>query len=82
MKKGGAAKVLGLSGAALSVTKSVITIIAATVTIIFLTFFMLLEGRDWIERFYALFPEDRSRAGDASATTSTRRSAATSPATS
>ena len=46
VKDGGATKVLGLSGAALSVTKSVITIIAATVTIVFLTFFMLLEGAD------------------------------------
>jgi predicted PurR-regulated permease PerM len=27
------------------------------VTIIFLTFFMLLEGRDWAERIYSLFPE-------------------------
>src|SRR6266516_5620247 len=42
--KGGAAKVLGLSGAALSVTKSVITIVVGTLTIAFLTFFMLLEG--------------------------------------
>ena len=50
VKNGGASKVLGLSGAALSVTKSVITIIAATVTIIFLTFFMLLEGGAWVER--------------------------------
>jgi predicted PurR-regulated permease PerM len=57
VKEGGATKVLGLSGAALSVTKSVITIIAATVTIIFLTFFMLLEGGAWVERFYALLPE-------------------------
>ncbi len=48
---------LGLSGAALSVTKSVITIIAATITIIFLTFFMLLEGGAWVERVYGLFPE-------------------------
>jgi len=39
------------------VTKSVITIIAATVTIIFLTFFMLLEGRAWADRAYSLFPE-------------------------
>ena len=61
VENGGATKVLGLSGAALSVTKSVITIVAATVTIIFLTFFMLLEGRDWVERFYSLFPE-RSQA--------------------
>jgi predicted PurR-regulated permease PerM len=55
---GGAKKLLGLSGAALSVTKSVITIIAATVTIVFLTFFMLLEGRDWVERVFSLFPEE------------------------
>jgi predicted PurR-regulated permease PerM len=58
VKKGGTAKVLGLSGAALSVTKSVITVIAATVTIVFLTFFMLFEGRDWVERCYSLFPEE------------------------
>jgi predicted PurR-regulated permease PerM len=58
VKNGGTTKVLGLSGAALSVTKSVITIVAAMVTIIFLTFFMLLEGRDWMERFYSLFPEE------------------------
>jgi predicted PurR-regulated permease PerM len=57
VKEGGATKVLGLSGAALSVTKSIITIIAATVTIVFLTFFMLLEGRMWVERVYSLFPE-------------------------
>ena len=57
VKRGGASKVLGLSGAALSVTKSVITIVAATVTIVFLTFFMLLEGREWVERVYSLFPE-------------------------
>src|SRR5436305_6419832 len=54
---GGAKKVLGLSGAALSVTKSVISIVAATVTIVFLTFFMLLEGGMWMERIYSLFPE-------------------------
>jgi predicted PurR-regulated permease PerM len=55
--KGGATRVLGLSGAALSVTKSIISIVAATVTIVFLTFFMLLEGREWVERVYSLFPE-------------------------
>jgi predicted PurR-regulated permease PerM len=57
VQAGGAKKVLGLSGAALSITKSIITIIAATVTIIFLTFFMLLEGRAWVERGYSLLPE-------------------------
>jgi predicted PurR-regulated permease PerM len=57
VQKGGATRVLGLSGAAIAVTKSVLTIIAATVTIIFLTFFMLLEGRAWVDRFYGLLPE-------------------------
>ena len=56
VKKGGATRVLGLSGAAVSVTKSVISIVAATVTIVFLTFFMLLEGGAWVERVYSLFP--------------------------
>ena len=58
VNNGGAAKVLGLSGAAISVTKGVITIIAAAVTIVFLTFFMLLEGRDWVERCFSLLPEE------------------------
>ena len=57
VKDGGAKKVLGLSGAALSVTKSIISIVAATVTIVFLTFFLLLEGGMWMERIYSLFPE-------------------------
>jgi predicted PurR-regulated permease PerM len=57
VKSGGATKVLGLSGAAVSVTKSIITVVAATVTILFLTFFMLLEGRGWVERSFALLPE-------------------------
>jgi predicted PurR-regulated permease PerM len=58
VEKGGATRLLGFSGAALSVTRSVISIIAATVTIIFLTFFMLLEGHGWVERVYNLLPED------------------------
>ena len=53
---GGATKVLGLSGAALAVAKGVITIVVATVTILFMTFFMLLEGPAWVERFYGLLP--------------------------
>jgi predicted PurR-regulated permease PerM len=60
VQNGGAKKVLGFSGAALSITKSIVTIIAATVTIIVMTFFMLLEGRGWLDRGYSLFPE-RSR---------------------
>jgi predicted PurR-regulated permease PerM len=61
VEMGGAARVLGLSGAALSVTKSIVTLVVATLTIIFLTFFMLLEGRMWMERIYSLFP-DQSQA--------------------
>lgn len=57
VRNGGAKKLLGLSGAALSVTKSIISLIAATVTIVFLTFFMLLEGRSWLERIYSLFSD-------------------------
>jgi predicted PurR-regulated permease PerM len=61
VNKGGASRLLGLSGTVLSITKSVIAVITATVTIVFLTFFMLLEGRAWAERGYELFPE-RSQA--------------------
>jgi len=52
---GGASKVFGLSGTAISVTKSVLTIVAAVITIIAMTYFMLLEGPMWMERFYSLF---------------------------
>jgi predicted PurR-regulated permease PerM len=57
VENGGASRLLGLSGTALAITKSVLTIIAASVTIIFLTFFMLLEGGKWVEHVYGLLPE-------------------------
>jgi predicted PurR-regulated permease PerM len=57
VQSGGASGVLGLSGTALSVTKSILTAIVAAVTIAFMTFFMLLEGPSWLERFFALLPE-------------------------
>ncbi len=60
ISKSGVAGVLGLTGTALSVTKSIFNAIVATITITFLTLFMLLEGPAWVERFYALLPE-RSR---------------------
>jgi predicted PurR-regulated permease PerM len=56
-QKGGAAGVLGLSGTAVSITKGIITAIVAVVTIAFMTFFMLLEGPRWVDRFFALLPE-------------------------
>ncbi|TMM01110.1 MAG: AI-2E family transporter [Actinobacteria bacterium] len=62
IQKGGAARVLGLTGTALSITKSVISIVLGTITIAFLTFFMLLEGPKWMERFYGLLsPDSRPR---------------------
>ena len=60
VSEGGATKVLGLSGVALTVAKSVISIVVASITILFMTYFMLLEGPSWVERFFGLLPE-RSR---------------------
>ena len=57
--EGGASKVLGFSGTALAVTKGVVTAVIATVTIAFLTFFMLLEGPAWVERVYSLLPAEQ-----------------------
>jgi len=57
VKGGGAAKLFGFSGIALAVTKGIITFIVGTVTVIFLTVFMLLEGPSWIERAFTLVPE-------------------------
>jgi predicted PurR-regulated permease PerM len=59
VEDGGAARLLGLTGTALAVTKGVITLVVATVTITFMTFFMLLEGPVWVERFYELLPEEK-----------------------
>ena len=59
LSQGGASKLLGFSGTAVAVTKGVITAVIATVTIAFLTFFMLLEGPVWVERFYSLLPAEQ-----------------------
>jgi predicted PurR-regulated permease PerM len=58
VEEGGASRLFGFSGTALAITKGIITLIVATVTIAFMTFFMLLEGPAWMERFYALLPDD------------------------
>ena len=58
VQEGGASRLLGFSGTALAITKGIITLIVATVTIAFMTFFMLLEGPAWMERFYGLLPDD------------------------
>jgi predicted PurR-regulated permease PerM len=58
VEEGGATGVLGLSDTALAVTKGVLTAVVATVTIAFLTLFMLLEGPAWTERLYSLLPPE------------------------
>ena len=58
VNKGGASRILGLSGTALAVTKGVINVVVGTVTIIFMTFFMLLEGPRWMDRIYGLLPSE------------------------
>jgi predicted PurR-regulated permease PerM len=55
---GGASQILGGAGAAIDVTRSIVTIVIAIITIVVMTFFMLLEGPRWIERFYSLMSEE------------------------
>jgi predicted PurR-regulated permease PerM len=50
-------KVLAASGTALAVTKGVITAIVAAISIVVLTFFMLLEGPAWVDRALGHLPE-------------------------
>ena len=57
VKNGGVGKLTVGAGAALTVTKSVLTAVVATLTIIFMTFFMMLEGQAWMERIYGVLPE-------------------------
>jgi predicted PurR-regulated permease PerM len=47
-------KLAGGASAVLSITESILSFIAALVTIAFLTFFMVLEGPAWMERLYGL----------------------------
>ena len=53
----GIGDVLGVTAPAVAVAKSVITAVVGVVTIAFLTFFMLLEGPNTIQRFLALLPK-------------------------
>jgi predicted PurR-regulated permease PerM len=60
VQKQGAGGLLGITGAGLAVARGVLTAVAGAVAIAFLTFFMLLDGRRLVERFYNFLP-DRSR---------------------
>jgi len=53
----GAAGVLGLSEPVLDVVRSVVTAVVGTITVVFLTYFMLLEGPRTIERALGLLPD-------------------------
>jgi predicted PurR-regulated permease PerM len=57
VKGNGSGRIAGGATAALDVTRSVITFVAGVVTIAFMTFFMLLEGETWKDRFIALLPD-------------------------
>jgi predicted PurR-regulated permease PerM len=62
LSDGGASKLFGVSGTALAVAQGIVTTVIAILTIAFMTFFMLLEGPKWLERFYGLLaPEPRRR---------------------
>jgi predicted PurR-regulated permease PerM len=57
IERQGAAGVLGLSAGVLDVVRSVVTAVVGVITIIFLTYFMLLEGPRTIQGFLRLVPE-------------------------
>src|SRR5918994_7011381 len=62
VEDGGAGRLLGYSGTALAVTKGVVTAVVALITIAVLTFFMLLEGPQWVERGLGLLaPQSQAR---------------------
>jgi predicted PurR-regulated permease PerM len=55
--RGGAAGVLGISASVIDVARSIVTAVVGVITIIFLTFFMLLEGPKTVDRILYLIPE-------------------------
>jgi predicted PurR-regulated permease PerM len=59
IEKNGVTRVAVGAGAALSVTKSVLSAIVALLTIVFMTVFMLLEGPQWMNRIYGLVAPDQ-----------------------
>ena len=61
LNNGGASKLFGVSGTALALAKGIVNVVLATVTIAFMTFFMLLEGPKWVESFFALLEPASTR---------------------
>ena len=62
IEKQGPGGVLGLSEPVLDVVRSVVTAVAGVITIIFLTFFMLLEGPRTVQSLLDLLPRDGTAA--------------------
>jgi predicted PurR-regulated permease PerM len=58
VSEGGGGGLVSNAGAALAVTKGIVTAIVAIVTIAFMTFFMLLEGPAWTERILGVMDDD------------------------
>jgi predicted PurR-regulated permease PerM len=54
----GGAKVAGGFGTVVDVTRTLATGVAGVITIVFMTFFMLLEGPTWVDRAYAMLPPE------------------------
>jgi len=61
LNNGGASKLFGVSGTALALAKGIVNVVLATVTIAFMTFFMLLEGPKWVESFFSLLESESTR---------------------
>jgi predicted PurR-regulated permease PerM len=62
LEEGGASKLFGFSGTALAFARGIVTTVVAILTIAFMTFFMLLEGPRWLDRFFSLLkPESAKR---------------------
>lgn len=57
IEKQGPGGVLGLSDPLVNIVRSVVTAVVGLLTILFLTFFMLLEGQRTVERFLDSLPE-------------------------
>jgi predicted PurR-regulated permease PerM len=58
IKQQGATGILGLGGPALDIVRSVVTAVVGVVTVVFLTYFMLLEGPRTISGALGLLPEE------------------------
>lgn len=57
LSEGGVGGVLGFSTPAIGVAKTIVTTAFSIVAIVFLTFFMLLDGRRWVAAFIDFVPD-------------------------